>query len=403
MSASNEELTPRYEDLDRRIQAYIESAFTGHEDGGHDGQGADGDHAAEFNRLALELFDFQYEHNAAYRRFCRARRVEPSRLSDWTQIPPVPLRAFKEVTLACEPPKQAEAVFMTSGSTDPGRRGCHYHPHLRLYDASLRVNFAHHFLPDSERMRMVVLNPPPEQQPHSSIAYFFKRLVDFFGTEQSDFFVDTAGLQMDRLVAALRECEAAQAPVAVLGTSFAFVHLVDALSERGEWLELPAGSRLLDTGGFKGRSREVFPESLRHELGQRLGLPQPCCVNYYGMTEISTQYYDNALRNAWRGRADEPRHKTVPPWTRIRVIDPETGESVPPGQTGVVVHYDLANRGSCLAVLAEDIGQLVRPRPAHGRVGQTGFVLLGRAEGSEARGCSLAVDELLDPYREQHR
>lgn len=397
-AASNADVKRCSDDLDRRIAAYIQTSFGAHEGGGHHVRGTDdGDDAAEFNRLALELFAFQYERNAPYRRFCRSRRAAPGRLSDWTQIPPVPLSAFKASTLACEPPNQAEAVFMTSGSTDPSQRGRNYHPHLRLYDASMRVNFAHHFMPDRDRMRILVLNQPPREEPHSSIAYFFKRLVDLFGAEGSGFFVDERGLQRDRFLAALRECEARQTPVAVLATSFAYVHLIDALSDKGEWFELPAGSRLLDTGGFKGRSREIRPEFLREELGRRLGVPEASCVNYYGMTEISTQYYDNVLHDAWRGRADVPRHKTVPPWARIRVIDPQTRDVVRPGATGLVAHYDLANRGSCLAVLAEDVATLMPPRSACDR---PGFVLLGRAEGGEARGCSLALDDLLGPNQE---
>lgn len=125
------------EELDRRIQAWIEHGADEGEEG-----------AAEFGELAVELFAYQYEHNAVYRRFCRARRVEPGRLTRWSQIPVVPLTAFRESVLVCEPAERAAAVFETSGSTDPGRRGRHHHPHLRLYDASLRANFAHQFVPD---------------------------------------------------------------------------------------------------------------------------------------------------------------------------------------------------------------------------------------------------------------
>lgn len=382
-------------DLDARIEAWIE-------------QGADPDDAREhrardedgFNQLALELFAYQYENNPPYQRFCRARRAEPGRLTRWTQIPPVPISAFKELTLTCEPPEKAAAVFMTSGSTDPSRRGRHYHPHLRLYDASLRLNFAHHFLPDRKSIRLLVLNPRPGSHPDSSLAYFLGRLVDFFGAPGSDFFLEKQDLQLDRLTAVLREVEAIGEPVGLLGTSFAYVHLLDALAEKGLSFRLPEGSRLLDTGGFKGRSREVSAEALQTLFGKQLGLPAPFCVNYYGMTEISTQYYDHALRSSWLGTPTEPRYKTVPPWARIRVVDPETQEQVAAGERGLVVHYDLANRGSCLAVLAEDIAYLV-PAGRGAPQAPGGFVLLGRAEGTQARGCSVALDELLTAQRSQ--
>lgn len=389
MTAGQDTSAPVIRDqLDLQIQAYIERGAAP----------AEPDDAA-FGRLALDLFAYQYENNAAYRRFCRSRRAEPGRLTSWEQIPPVPLTAFKELTLACEPPENAEAIFMTSGSTNPAQRGRNHHPHLRLYDASLRAGFAHYFLPDRKRIPLLVLNARPEEQPNSSLAYFFGRLTDFFGAPGSAYFMENDDLQWRSVAAALQEAEATGEPVALLGTSFAYVHLLDAFEKEGLSFRLPEGSRLLDTGGFKGRSREVSAEDLRGQFGRRLGIPDSWCVNYYGMTEISTQYYDTTLRDSWQGIANPARRKAAPAWTRIRVLDPESGASAAPGQKGLIVHYDLANRGSCLAVLAEDIGYLISP-DALRRDGGQEFVLLGRAEGTEARGCSIALDEILAANRE---
>ncbi len=367
-------------DLDEAILAYIE-------DPGDAGE-------ERFETLALELFAYQYEHNAAYRRYCRSRRAEPGRLRTWAEIPAVPLRAFKELTLACEPPESAAAVFMTSGSTDPARRGRNHHPHLRLYDASLRVNFKANFMPDRDAMRMLVLNPRPEEQPHSSLAYFLGRLVDCFGTSDSQFLIDERGVDFDGLTRALGDAQESGEPVALLGTSFAYVHLLDALEALNLHFELPEGSRLLDTGGFKGRSREVLADALQRHFERRLGIPHDLAINYYGMTEISTQYYDDTLRRRSAGASTATRHKLVPHWARISVIDPATRRPVTPGQRGLIVHHDLANRGSCLAVMAEDVGFRVPPGTA-GPDDPGGFVLLGRAEGTEARGCSITLDELL--------
>jgi len=381
------------DELDGRIQAYIEREVRA------DGWVFDEEDEAAFGRLAVELFVYQYERNTAYRRFCRTRGVEPGRLTEWSQIPAVPLSAFRELALVCEPAEHAAAVFATSGSTDPARRGRNHHPHLRLYDASLRTSFAHEFLPDHHELPLLVLNPRPLEQPESSLAYFLGRLVDFFGAPESGFFFDEGVMQWQRLLAALGAAETTGQPVGLLGTSFAYVHLLDGLAERGLSFRLPPGSRLLDTGGFKGRSREVPADALRALFGQRLGLPDAACVNYYGMTEISTQYYDTSLRSRWLGEPVGPRYKTVPPWARVRVVDPETHQPVGVGERGLIVHFDLANRGSCLAVLSEDVGYLTSGGPAATSPG--GFVLLGRSAAVEARGCSLALDELLaaDPGR----
>jgi hypothetical protein len=104
----------------------------------------------------------------------------------------------------------------------------------------------------------------------------------------------------------------------------------------------------------------------------------------YGMTEHGTQFLDGVLRDTVR-RTVGPRFKVVPPWARTLVVDPETLVERPPGERGLLLHVDLINRASALAVLTEDVGHTVGE----------GFEVLGRAEGSEARGCSIALDELL--------
>jgi hypothetical protein len=104
----------------------------------------------------------------------------------------------------------------------------------------------------------------------------------------------------------------------------------------------------------------------------------------YGMSEFSSQFLDNTLRNVHQGRQG-PLVKENPPWTRTLVVDPETLEPVPRGQRGLLLHYDLANRNSVVAILTEDVGL----------EGKEGFTLLGRAQGSEVRGCSVAIDEML--------
>ena len=140
----------------------------------------------------------------------------------------------------------------------------------------------------------------------------------------------------------------------------------------------------MDTGGFKGRSREVGREDLYRLFGERFGIPDAHCVNMYGMTEFSVQFYDVTLRRHVAGKPPA-RFKVGPPWSRTRVIDPETGEEKPAGQVGVLLHVDLANRNTVSCILTEDLGRTLGD----------GFELLGRVKGAEARGCSMAVDEIL--------
>jgi 2-desacetyl-2-hydroxyethyl bacteriochlorophyllide A dehydrogenase len=332
----------------------------------------------EFNDLALRLFAFQFSRNEPFRKFCTYRGDTPASIHHWTAIPAVPIGAFKETALVTSPVEEAVAVFMSSGTTRPEQRSRHYHPDLTVYDASARTNFAAHLLPDGASLPMLVLNPPPDALPHSSLAHYLGLMVQAYGAPGGGYFVDEHGLASDRLMATLRAAQGDGQPVCLLGTTFAFVHLLDWMAQHEEPLALPNGSRVMDTGGVKGRSREITREELRICIAERLGVPFSHQVNMYGLTELSTQFLDGTMRLG----ADA---KTVPPWARTRVLDPETLRPIPDGEVGVLCHTDLANRASVCTILTEDLGV---------RCGD-GFEVLGRVAGSQARGCSIAMDELL--------
>ena len=118
-----------------------------------------------------------------------------------------------------------------------------------------------------------------------------------------------------KLFSELKRVERAGVPYALLGASYSFLPLIEELACRNLSFSLPKGSRLFDTGGFKGRAREIDPESFYTELSERFGVPRQLCINMYGMTELSTQFYD-------RGNAVIPSVKSGPHWVRTRVVDP---------------------------------------------------------------------------------
>lgn len=337
-----------------------------------------------FNALALRLFAYQYDANMPYHKYCQRRGATPQTVQHWRGIPAVPIGAFKELTLSCIPPEQAEAVWMSSGTTNHERRSKHYQARLALYNASMLSNFAAHLLPDAARLPVLVLNPPRIALPNSSLAHYLHLVLETFGAPGSDFVWGAQGLDIDQLTAVLRQCETSAQPVCLMGTSFAFVHALDAFAARQQTFALPPGSRIMDTGGFKGQSRELTRADLYGLFTASFGVPETYCVNMYGMSEFSSQFLDNTLRHAYRGWP-APLAKDNPPWTRTLVVDPETLEPVPRGQRGLLLHYDLANRNSVVAILTEDVGVEVAG----------GFLLLGRAQGSEVRGCSVAIDEML--------
>jgi hypothetical protein len=339
---------------------------------------------AEFGELALRVFAHQFEHNAPYRAFCERRGHTPASVGNWELIPAVPSDAFKAAALSCGDPARAQAVFRTSGTTRGSeRRGTHYLAELGLYDAALDAGFRAHLLPEGGRMRILSLIPSPGELDDSSLSHMLGAVLRDHGAPGSGWFVTpSGGIQHARLAAALRAAEAEGTPLLIPGTAFAFVHWLDALEAAGERYRLPAGSRVMDTGGFKGRSREVTREQLYAALGERLGIEPRWCVNEYGMTEMSSQFYDGVAGSA--GPATGREH-VGPAWVRSRAADPETLAPLPHGESGVLRHWDLANLHSVMALQTSDLG-VTSPH---------GFRLLGRASGAEARGCSLAMDDLL--------
>ena len=342
---------------------------------------------AAFTALARDLFAYQAERNAPYGAFARAAGFGaahlPARVED---IPAVPAAAFKEARLATFAPAETAAWFETSGTTR-GRGGRHELPTTALYDAALLASFDRMLLADGARLRYLNLVPDPRERPHSSLGHMMGVVARERGDGSGGWYLHGDDLDADAFVRDAARASADGIAVCVATTAFALVALLDALAERGITLSLPAGSRVMETGGFKGRSRVVDRATLYAQASARLGVPVDAIVAEYGMTELSSQYYDSF---ASRARI-EPRVKVAPPWLRAIVVGAD-GRPLPAGVVGAIRHVDLANRGSVIAVDTEDLGALV---DASTGAAEAGLVLLGREEGAELRGCSLDAETLL--------
>jgi hypothetical protein len=360
----------------------------------------------QFSELAHELFALQYRYNPAYQKFCQARGATPNAVKHWKQIPAVPTAAFKELELSCLAPEERTAVFHSSGTTEqiPSR---HFHSaeSLMLYEASLLPWFLDNVLPDCRLpiadCRLVCLMPSPEQAPHSSLVHMFETVRSracesaersFFGTVAAD---GSWVLNFDAVVDSFRLAIRSQQPAILLGTAFSFVHLLDFLTEHDLRFQLPAGSLVMETGGYKNRSRTMPMEALHALIAKRLGIQSANIICEYGMSELSSQAYDSVTCGEGRVTRNEHSrhlspvtcHFSFPPWARVRIISPETGRELADGETGLIRVFDLANVFSVMAVQTEDLGV---------QRGE-GFELVGRAQLAEPRGCSLMMDEPLAP------
>lgn len=331
--------------------------------------GADG----AFDELAAAAARFGYERVEPYRRLCDRRGVTPATLDDWRAAPAVPTSAFKSLRLAAAEPLE---TFRSSGTTRGAeRRSVHYHPYPDLYRTVIDATFPAACLPaGSGRLPILSLIPDRATASDSSLSFMAAHVFERHAAPGSAWAVSSSGIDPDLACRWLR-AQVEDEAVLVLATALALVLLLDRLEgEAGDAIRLPPGSRVFETGGFKGRTLETSPDAVRRRARALLGLTPDAVVREYGMTELTSQAYS---------RPGGERLRT-PPWMPFRVLDPDTLEEVEEGETGLLAFFDLANLGSVCHVLTEDLG--VREGNA--------FRLLGRASGAELRGCSLTAEEL---------
>ena len=362
----------------------------------------------QFQSLAFKIFEYQFNRNENYRKFCLMEKRQPGNLKSWKEIPAMPTVGFKELILSTFPIRNAVKTFKTSGTTLPAgtclpvrqgqaretrgatviRRGCpvesrgvHFFDTLKLYEAAIVPCFKKHLMPDSRGFSFFYLISSPEESPHSSLSYMVGVVNKVFAKNRGRYYVKNSKILYAALAKDLARC---RKKALILSTTFSLKGFLDFLNSNKITLNLPKGSRLMETGGFKGRVKEVSKSELYTECEKRLGISKNFIVSEYGMTELSSQFYHGASGVM-----------TGPPWIKTLVMDPRTGREAKKGSVGILRHFDLANRGSVLAVQTEDLGRLPADASVAGVLGE-GFQLLGRAKDAELRGCSLSYEEFLN-------
>jgi hypothetical protein len=340
--------------------------------------------AGEFDRLAVDVARYQARYNEGSRRLLEA---SGGTLVDAASIPAVPVVAFRMARVATHAASRDAAVFHTSGTTDarPGK-----HP-MRTTGTYRAVSLAHGrsalLSPAiaARRRTVVALAPEPGDAPTSSLGWMMRAFAeDFDGrplAPSGHFLAGPNGVDIEALERAVHVATSREEPLLVLATGFALVLLTDALGGRS--LAAPPGTVVMPTGGFKARTREVERGELVSLTASAFGIDDANVVGEYGMTELTSQLYEGTLPG---GIVTAPRGTYVPPpWLRVTAVDPETLRPVPPGEAGMARFVDLGNVDSAVAVVTED---LIRERGL-------GIELLGRRQGAEARGCSLAIEQMV--------
>lgn len=360
------------DELHSRVRRFIHASMTGAE------------LPESFDALGVSIATFQAEHQPGYARLCAARGVDPRQAERLAELPAVPTDTFRLMRVAAHPAEDDAVIFRTSGTT-VGTRGEHAMSTTVTYEEAALAWGRWALFPDvSQKLATIILAPPPDEAHDSSLGFMMALFARHFGRD-AVWILREGELDLDLLIEACDRANAANVPAIVMGASFAFVHALDALGDRT--LKLPEGSRAMQTGGFKGRSREVEASELRAAISRSFGIPQGAIVSEYGMTELSSQAYEGTLRGQL-GLSTKVSCAGVflpPPWMRIVPVDAERLCPVKEGEVGLLRFEDLANVDSAVVIQTADRGRIV----------EGGIELLGRDPNAVPRGCSIAIDEIL--------
>lgn len=311
-------------------------------------EGFTGIAAEDFEVMARTVRTYQKTHNPVLTRY-------PA------EHPYLPVAAFKHAALTCFPPEEAERVFVSSG-TGSGLRSRHFVRSLALYERAVRVHFEAVFGPGPFTL-VGHLPHYADSGQASSLVTMVDCLIRTFGDAHSGFFLDDVTV-LDRAIA---HSAATDTPLLLFGAAFGLLTLLEKHPRR-----LPAGARIIETGGMKTHRQETTREDLHHRLAKGFGIAMAQVWSEYGMCELMSQAY-----------AQGGPVYTPPPWMRVRVVDPaQPAYEMPEGEPGALAVFDLANCYSASAILTEDLA--VR-RGA-------GFEVWGRLPQSALRGCNFLFD-----------
>lgn len=313
----------------------------------------------EFRQTALEIFQYQAANNKVYNLFLKSLGKDYRVIRHLREIPFMPAEFFRTHKIIIEN-KEAEVVFessATSGAT-PAR---HYVHDPKIYATSFLKNFAIVYGNPSQYMISALL-PSYQERGNSSLVFMMDRLIKESGHPLSGFYKNN----LDELLSNIDKARSENQKVILLGVSFALLDLAEKYSP-----DL-SGVIVMETGGMKGRRKEITREELHGILKNRFNVGE--IHSEYGMTELMSQAYStgNGIFNA-------------PPWMKILIRDPRDPLSIIDEEmaTGGLNIIDLANVYSCSFISTGDLGRLHR---------DGSFEVLGRFDGSEIRGCNLMVE-----------
>lgn len=311
----------------------------------------------DFEAVALKVFQHQYFNNSVYKKFCDLLQPKPEQINRLAEIPFLPIEFFKSQKVVSSN-EQPEITFTSSGTTGQ-QKSKHYVTDLELYKESFRRGFKK-FYGNIEDYAVLALLPSYLERTGSSLIYMANDFIQRSRNPHSGFYLNNLQELQEKLLLLDKQGQ----KVLLIGVSFALLDLVDIYSFKLK------NTVVMETGGMKGRRKEMIRAELHDVLQKGFGLEN--IHSEYGMTELLSQAYSSG-----NGIFE------CPPWMRIEIRDPEDALSpVPEGKSGGINVIDLANLNSCSFIATQDLGKNL----GHGKT-----EILGRFDNSDIRGCNLMV------------
>ena len=311
----------------------------------------------EFNEIALKVFKHQFENNKVYRSFCDLLYKHPSAVNKIEDIPFLPIQFFKSHKVISSS-EEIQVTFTSSGTTGQ-QTSKHLVTDLSIYQESFTKSFEH-FYGKNEDYVVLALLPSYLEREGSSLIYMVDSMIKSSKSSESGFYLSNLAV----LKKTLQSLESQKQKTLLIGVSFALLDFVEHYN-----MQL-SGTVVMETGGMKGRRKELIRSELHNKLKAGFGVDN--IHSEYGMTELLSQAYSKG----------DGIFET-PPWMKVLTRDPEDALSIQKqGKTGGINIIDLANLNSCSFIATQDLGKVY----ANG-----GFEVLGRFDESDIRGCNLMV------------
>lgn len=311
----------------------------------------------EFKEISLQVFAFQYSNNEVYREFCDLLKQTPNNTSRIEEIPFLPIEFFKKRKIVCG--HQKPEITFTSSGTSGNQTSKHLVSNLKIYEDSFLKAFEE-FYGNPEEIVILALLPAYLERQGSSLIYMADSFIKKSKHPESGFYLNN----LEELQQKLKTLDKNGKKILLLGVSFALLDLVENYDFNLQ------NTVVMETGGMKGRRKEMIREELHKILAAGFGAKH--IHSEYGMTELLSQAYSKS-----NGIFE------CPAWMRLLIRDPEDPLSLlPKGKTGGINVIDLANLNSCSFIATQDLGK---------KISANQFEILGRFDNSDIRGCNLLV------------